>query len=63
MAVYEEESKSVASALWGYVHLCNLVLHIFQIQQGVEAAGLLENVKSWVLASIYGSGTFTHFWK
>lgn len=49
-----------------YIMTCILVIlfsTFFQLRQGVEMTGILENAKSWLLASIYGSGTFTHFLK
>lgn len=49
-----------------YIMTCIFVIifsTLFQLRQGVEMAGILENVKSWLLASVYGSGTFTHFLK
>ncbi len=58
--------KKAKALLVPYVVTCVFVIlfsTFFQIQQGVEATGLLVNAKSWILASIYGSGTFTHFFK
>ncbi|WP_461811464.1 acyltransferase family protein [Faecalimonas sp.] len=49
-----------------YIVTCGLVIVfsiVFQLQQRVEVTEILENVKSWILASFYGSGTFTHFLK
>lgn len=49
-----------------YVVTCIFVIAfstLFQLKQGVAISGILENAKSWVLASVYGSGTFTHFLK
>lgn len=58
--------KKAKSLLVSYAVTCIFVLlfsTFFQMWQGVAAEGLLANAKSWVLASFYGSGTFTHFLK
>lgn len=56
--------KKAKALLLPYAVTCIVVVlfsTLFQIWQGVGAEGLLTNLKSWILASLYGSGTLTHF--
>lgn len=36
---------------------------VFNALQGASVSALLSNIKMWILAAMYGSGTITHFWR
>lgn len=56
----------VKTLILPYIVTCIFVIAfstLFQLRQGIGMTGILENAKSWILAALYGSGTFTHFLK